>query len=131
MAQAKVPVVRKRQIAQSLAEKAGLKLKAALAIVDFVFDEVALAMTKGTKVNIRDLGIFVKAQRKARIGRNPATGETIKIKASVKPRFTASRTLKEAMTSRKYASHCDEAVLCAMAGVCAKPAKKAVKKAKK
>jgi len=131
MAQAKVEVVRKRQIAQSLADKTGFKIKTALAVVDFVFDEVAVAMTKGKKVNIRDLGIFVKAHRKARMGRNPATGEPIKIKASVKPRFTASKTIKEAMKTRKYATHCDEDVLKALAGSPAKPAKKPAKKTAK
>jgi len=125
MAEAKVEVIRKRQIAQALAEKTGMKLKAALAVVDFVFDEVGSAMTKGKKVNIRDLGIFRKVKRKARMGRNPATGEAIKIKASVKPRFTPSKTIKEAMATRKYTTHADEDVLKAMAGA---PAKAAVKK---
>ena len=63
---AKVEVLRKRQLAQALVEKSGLKLKAAVAMVDFVFDEIAVAMCKGTKVNVKDFGIFVKAERKAR-----------------------------------------------------------------
>ena len=46
----------------------------------------------------------------------------------MKPRFTASKAVKEAMKSRKYATHCDEAVLKALAGSPAKPVKKAAKK---
>ncbi|MDR0363294.1 MAG: HU family DNA-binding protein [Planctomycetota bacterium] len=108
---AKLDVLRKRQIAQALVEKTGAKLKYAVAAVDFVFDEIAGALVKGTKVNIKDFGIFVKALRKARTGRNPATGAVIKIKASVKPRFTASKALKEAVAGRKYAPHADVAAL--------------------
>ncbi len=103
--------MRKRQLAQALAEKTGAKLKTSQAIVEFVFDEIAKAMVKGTRVNIQDFGIFVKAQRKARMGRNPQTGEPIKIKASVKPRFTPSKALKEAMAAKKYDAHYDEDAL--------------------
>jgi DNA-binding protein HU-beta len=127
MAKANTTVMRKRQLAQALAEKTGSKLKEAQAIVEFIFDEIATAMVKGTKVNIQDFGIFVKAQRKARMGRNPATGEAIKIKASVKPRFTPSKALKEAMPAKKYECHADEDTLTAMAGDEA-PAKKTTKK---
>ena len=136
----KVEELRKRQIAMALAEKTGGKLKTALAVVDFIFDEIAVTMAKGVKVNIKDFGIFVKAMRKARIGRNPATGEQIKIKASVKPRFTASKTLKEAMAGKKYPSHADLGAICCCTSaapkkaaapkkvVAKKPAKKGAKK---
>jgi len=105
MAASKVDVIRKSQIAQSLVAASGMKQKAAKAVVDFVFDEIAAAVCKGKKVNVQDFGIFVKAERKARIGRNPQTGAEIKIKASVKPRFRASKVLKEALVSKKYAAH--------------------------
>ena len=94
---AKVEILRKRQLAQALVEKTGAKLKFAVAVVDYIFDEIALAMSKGVKVNIKDFGIFVKAQRKARTGRNPKTGETIKIKASKNPSFKAGKALKDAV----------------------------------
>ncbi len=129
---AKIDVLRKRQLAQALVDKTGAKLKYASAVVDFVFDEIAGAMAKGTKVNIKDFGIFVKAQRKARTGRNPATGEVIKIKASVKPRFTASKALKEAVGGKKYATHADlTALAAAPAAAPAKAAKPAAKPAAK
>ena len=131
---AKIEIIRKRQIAQALVEKTGSKLKFALAVVDFIFDEVATSMSKGVKVNIKDFGIFVKAHRKARTGRNPATGEVIKIKASVKPRFTAAKALKEAIAEKRYALHADLAALAAHAAGHPAPkpaAKKPVKKAAK
>ncbi|MCC8189790.1 MAG: HU family DNA-binding protein [Planctomycetes bacterium] len=127
---AKIEVLRKRQLAQSLADKTGVKLKYASAVVDYLFDEIAGAMARGTKVNIKDFGIFVKAQRKARTGRNPATGEVIKIKASVKPRFTASKALKEAVGGKKYVSHADlSALTAAPAAPAVKPAAKPAAKA--
>jgi len=104
---AKVEVIRKRQIAESLAEKSGLKRKTAAAVVDFIFDEIAVNVAKGVKVNISDFGTFRRAERAARTGRNPQTGEAIKIKASVKPRFTASKVIKESMKSGKYAAKAD------------------------
>lgn len=107
----KAAVIRKRQIADVVAEKTGCKRKTAAALVDLVFDEIASAMVKGVKVNIKDFGIFVRAERKARMGRNPQTGEVIKIKASVKPRFTPSKVLKEAMASKKYPTHYDAKAL--------------------
>ena len=54
-------------------------------------------MRKGSKVNITGFGIFKVADRKAREGRNPRTGEVIQIKASKKVRFTPSKVLKEAV----------------------------------
>ncbi len=128
---AKIEVLRKRQLAQALVDKTGAKLKYASAVVDFIFDEIAGAMTKGVKVNVKDFGIFVKKQSKARTGRNPATGEVIKIKASVKPRFTASKALKEAVGGKKYATHADLSALSAAAPAAAPSAKSAVKPAAK
>ena len=132
-----VEVIRKRQLAERLTAKTGARLKVSVATVDFILDEIATAMTKGVKVNLKDFGIFQKAERAARMGRNPATGQQIKIKASVKPRFRPSKVLKEAMASKKYAPHADIAALESCAGgakpaaVKAVPAKVAGKKAVK
>ena len=124
-----VEIVRKRQLAERLSAKTGAKLKTSAAVVDFLIDEMALSLAKGHKVNIKDFGIFAKVNRSARMGRNPLTGEQIKIKASVKARFTASKALKEAMAGKKYAPHADlsklEACACG-----AKPAAKAAVPAK-
>ena len=57
--------------------------------------EIKRAMKKGEEVRIPDFGTFKVAKRKARDGRNPATGATIKIPASKVPKFTPSKGLKE------------------------------------
>lgn len=110
-ATSKPEVLRKRQIAQNLQAKTGLKLKVCSALIDSIFDQIAQAMASGIKVNVKDFGIFVKVDRPKRMGRNPRTREQMEIKESKKPRFSASKTLKEAMVSHKYASHADESLL--------------------
>jgi DNA-binding protein HU-beta len=69
--------------------------KEAQAAVDCVFKSIPKAMKKGSPVTIAGFGSFKVAKRKARNGRNPKTGEAIKIKASKAPKFVASKTLKD------------------------------------
>lgn len=89
--------VKKSQLAQRLADRMGVPKKQAAEFVDTFTDEVTKIMRSGDKVNITGFGIFKVADRKAREGRNPRTGETIQIKASKKPRFTPGKLLKEAV----------------------------------
>ena len=58
---------------------------------------IAKHLKKGERVKIAGLGILQVRKRAARIGRNPATGEAIQIKASKKVAFRASKDLKEAI----------------------------------
>ena len=69
--------------------------KEAQAAVDCVFKSIPKAMKKGSPVTIAGFGSFKVAKRKACNGRNPKTGEVIKIKASKAPKFVASKTLKD------------------------------------
>lgn len=87
-------------LAQMLAEKFNVSKKQSAEWIDGFTEEVTKAMRKGDKVNITGFGIFKVADRKAREGRNPRTGETIHIKASKKPRFTPGKLLKEAIMSK-------------------------------
>ena len=65
--------------------------------VDAVFDAITEALKKGDDVRIVGFGTFSSAKRAAREGRNPRTGETIQIKASNQPKFTAGKGLKDAL----------------------------------
>ena len=77
---------------------AGLETKAgAHRIVEAVFDTITKTMARGEDVAITGFGTFRIAKRAAREGRNPKTGEKIQIKASVKPKFRAGKSLKEAV----------------------------------
>lgn len=89
--------IKKSQLGQMLGEKMGVSKKQGMEWVDAFTELVTSAMRRGDKVNITGFGIFKVADRKAREGRNPRTGETIQIKASKKPRFTAGKLLKEAI----------------------------------
>jgi DNA-binding protein HU-beta len=71
--------------------------KQASAVLEDLVDLVTTHLKKGDKVRITGLGILQVRKRPARMGRNPATGEPIKIKASKKVAFRAAKDLKEAV----------------------------------
>ena len=72
------------------------KKQAETLLTDFV-DSVVKNLKKGTKIRIVGLGMLQVRKRAARMGRNPATGEAIKIKASKKVAFRAAKELKQAI----------------------------------
>ena len=65
--------------------------------VDAVFDAITETLKKGDDVRLVGFGTFSAAKRPAREGRNPRTGETIQIKASVQPKFSAGKGLNAAL----------------------------------
>ena len=71
--------------------------KEAQAAVDCVFDSITKTLKKKGDVTLVGFGTFKVAKRKARKGRNPRTGEEIKIKAANVPKFTAGKALKDAV----------------------------------
>jgi DNA-binding protein HU-beta len=71
--------------------------KAAQDAVDCVISSITRALKKGEDVVLTGFGTFKVVKRKARKGRNPNTGEAIKIKASKAPKFTPGKALKEAV----------------------------------
>lgn len=79
------------------ADKTGMSKKDAADNLEALWDLLTDLMRKGSKVNVTGFGIFKVADRKAREGRNPRTGEVIQIPASKKVRFTPSKVLKEAV----------------------------------
>jgi len=94
----------KAQFIAALAPHFNDSKKEAAHAVDIVFDTIVRNLSKGEDVMINDFGKFKKVDRKARMGRNPFTGETIKIKASKKARFLPAKALKEVIAGdRKLA----------------------------
>jgi len=89
--------VKKTQFIQSLADGLQITKKQAVAFLDCFTGEVTKIMKRGDKLNISGFGIFKVNNRPARMGRNPATGETIQIKASKKAKFVPAKALKEAV----------------------------------
>ena len=68
--------------------------KDAQAALDCVISSITKALKKGEDVTLTGFGTFKVVKRKARRGRNPRTGEELKIKASKAPKFVAGKTLK-------------------------------------
>ena len=87
-------ILNKKELSTKLAEEYGLTGKEATAYVQFVFDTVAETLKDSGTVDIYGFGKFSIAERAARTGRNPATGETIEIAASKYPAFSAGSALK-------------------------------------
>ena len=93
----KVETVSTRNLASQLAEKHELSQKLANTILEDVIGLVTKHLKKGARIRLNGLAILVVRKRGPRMGRNPATGEAIKIKASKKVAFRASKELKEAI----------------------------------
>ena len=87
----------KRELAKSVAVQADIELKTVAAVLDGFTDVVTAVVSKGEPVSIPGFAKFVKVDRAARMGRNPATGETIRIKASKKARITPVKAFKDAV----------------------------------
>ena len=86
-----------KQIAAELAESHDLPKKQAEAILSDLVAVTTRHLKRGDKIRLTGLGILQVRSRPARMGRNPATGEAIKIKASKKIAFRAAKELKEAV----------------------------------
>ena len=86
-----------KHIAAELAESHELSKKQAEAVLGDLVAVTARHLKKGDKVRLTGLGILQVQKRAARMGRNPATGEAIKIKASKKIAFRAAKELKESV----------------------------------
>ncbi|HEY7610358.1 MAG TPA: HU family DNA-binding protein [Alphaproteobacteria bacterium] len=86
-----------KHIAATMAEKHAISKKSCTEMLEDFVANLGKHLKKGDKIRIAGLGIFQVRKRPARMGRNPATGEAIKIKASKKVAFRASKDLKEAV----------------------------------
>ncbi len=86
-----------KHMAAALAEANEMSKRQTEAVLNGMIDLVVKSLKKGSRVRISGLGILSVRKRAARMGRNPATGEAIKIKASKKVAFRAAKDLKEAV----------------------------------
>ena len=97
MADEKILTIPLSKIASELAEKHEMSKKAMGELLGAFVDLTVKNLKKGHKVRVTGLGIFQVKKRPARLGRNPATGEQIKIKASKKLGFRAAKEVKDAI----------------------------------
>ncbi|CPR82330.1 HU family DNA-binding protein [Lactobacillus crispatus] len=87
----------KSELVKDVAERADLSRKDATDAVDAVFSAITEALSKDEKVQLVGFGSFEVRSRAERKGRNPQTGEKIKIPATLIPAFRPGKTLKDAI----------------------------------
>ena len=87
----------KQELISSVAETTGLGKGDAMRAVEAVFDAIGGALKAGHEVRLVGFGTFTVSKRKASTGRNPRTGEPMKIKASSQPKFKAGKGLKDSV----------------------------------
>ena len=91
----------KTELVEAVAKESGLTAADSRKAVESFITTVEKTLKKGDDVAITGFGKFSVVKRSARTGRNPQTGETVKIKASKAPKFTAGAGLKGVVSGRK------------------------------
>jgi DNA-binding protein HU-beta len=87
----------KADLIDKIASDTGLTKADSSRALESTLGAIKNTLKKNNKVSLVGFGTFSVSKRKARVGRNPRTGEEIKIKASKSPKFTAGKALKEAV----------------------------------
>jgi len=87
----------KEQLVERMAKEANISKRAANDALNTLFGTVTQALKRGQKVSFVGFGTFSTTKRKARTGRNPQTGASIKIPAARVPKFKAGKTLRDAV----------------------------------
>ena len=87
-------MITKNELVEKVAKKVGLTKKAAFEAVNAIFGNIRESLSKGDKVVISGFGTFKVRTRATRSGRNPQTGESIKIPSHKLPGFTAGKALR-------------------------------------
>jgi DNA-binding protein HU-beta len=93
----------KRELAKAVAVQSDVDLHTVSGVIDSFTDVVTAVVAQGQPVSLPGFAKFVKVDRPTRMGRNPATGETIRIKASKKARITPAKAFKDAVMSSSSA----------------------------
>jgi DNA-binding protein HU-beta len=91
----------KKEIIDAMADAAEITKEKAGAALDALTSYIEGSLKKGDEVNFTPLGKFKVTKRAAREGRNPMSGEKIKIPASNVPKFTPSKQLKDGLNTKK------------------------------
>ncbi len=91
----------KQDLVSKVAESADISKQKAASAVDAVIDAIKKSLKSGEDVRLVGFGTFSVSNRAATTGRNPRTGEPIKIPASKQPKFKAGKELKEAVNGKR------------------------------
>ena len=91
----------RQELVDAIAKETNLSKKDAEAALKSTITTIEKALVKGDKVQLVGFGTFEVSKRPAREGRNPKTGETMKIKACKAPKFKPGKSLKDAVNKKK------------------------------
>ena len=100
-AAAKGATMTKADIVERIYEKVGFSKKEASEVVESIFEVIKSRLEHGDKVKISGFGNFVVRDKKSRVGRNPQTGEEIKIPARKKVGFSVAKEFKESVLGKR------------------------------
>ncbi len=89
--------INKGELIEKIATQTELRKKEVATVLESLLDTITEEIRKGHKVTLTGFGTFQTSKRAARQGRNPQTGESIKIPATTLPKFKAGKGLKEAV----------------------------------
>ena len=89
--------ISKDALAEAIVKKTAVSKRVATDALNAILDEITTTLSKGGQVTVTGFGTFRVSKRAARAGRNPKTGEAIKIPAMKVPKFKAGKGLKEAV----------------------------------
>jgi integration host factor subunit beta len=92
-------MIKSELIAKLATENPHLTVKDVEKVVGVIFDEMIEALERGGRVELRGFGAFSVRSRPARSGRNPRTGETVKVKAKHVPFFKSGKELRERLNA--------------------------------
>ena len=120
--------MKKRDLIQAVSDHTGIDKKTATTAVEGTIDVILANVAKGEIVNLSGFAKFAKIKRPARMGRNPATGATIKIAAKTVAKITALKGFKDIALGVSPAPKLNKAGAVAAAAAAKAPAKKAVAK---
>lgn len=90
----------KSELVDAIANDTGLSKKDSEAALKSFIENISKELTKGNEVSLIGFGTFATGKRASRSGRNPKTGETIKIPASKMPKFKPGKALKDRVNKR-------------------------------
>lgn len=91
----------KNELVSAVAEASGLTKTDTASVIEATFQVIADTLVAGGEVAVAGFGKFEARHRDSRVGRNPATGESVNIAAKSVPHFSASKPLKDAMAESK------------------------------
>ena len=87
----------KQELVSKIADTAKCTKSEAASMLDSFCDIITKSLKKGQEVRLTGFGTFATTKRKATTGRNPRTGQSIKIPASTQPKFRAGKSLRDAV----------------------------------